>query len=82
MTCGRPIHGGSNSGRKVTISSTPMVRNPVHRPTERFQARGVDPMHILENHQHRIGARQRLDLQIERFQCSLPPLLRVSSSAG
>ena len=28
--------------------------DPVHRPTEHFQARGVGPMRILENHQHRI----------------------------
>ena len=52
VTYGRPIHGGSNSGRYVTISSTPRVRNPVHGSTERFQARWVDPMRILENHQH------------------------------
>ena len=26
-------------------------RDPVHRPTERFQARGVAPMRILEDHQ-------------------------------
>ena len=56
--------------------------DPVHGPTERFQARGVDPMRILENHQHRIGARQRLHLCSERFQRSLPALLRVRSSVG
>src|SRR5262249_3236300 len=27
--------------------------NPVHRLTKHFQARGVDPMHILKDHQHR-----------------------------
>ena len=54
VTCGRPIHGGSNSGRNVTISSTRKGLDPVHRPTEHFQARGVDPMRILEDHQHRI----------------------------
>ncbi len=37
-------------------------RNPVHRPTEHFQARGVGPMRILEDHQHRILACQRLHL--------------------
>ena len=30
--------------------------NPVHHPTERFQARRVDPMRILEDHQHRTCA--------------------------
>jgi hypothetical protein len=29
----------------------------VHSPTERFQARRVDPLHILEDHQHRTGSR-------------------------
>ena len=82
MTCGRPIHGGSNSGRKVTISSTRRVRDPVHRPTEHFQARGVDPMRILEDHQHRILPRQRLDLRSERFQRSLPALLRGQFERG
>ena len=33
-------------------------------------------MHILEDHQHRIGSRQRLQLRSERFQRFLPPLLR------
>ena len=28
--------------------------DPVHRPAERFQARGVDPMGILQDHQHRV----------------------------
>jgi hypothetical protein len=32
--------------------------NSVHRPAERFQARGVGPMCILEDHQHRSLARQ------------------------
>ena len=49
--------------------------NPVHRPTKRFQARGVGPMRILEDHQHRILPRQRFHLGSERFQRSLSPLL-------
>jgi hypothetical protein len=39
----------------------------VHRATDRFQARGVDPMCILEHHQHWIAARQRLKLRSQRF---------------
>jgi hypothetical protein len=39
-----------------------MARNAVNRPTERLQARGVGPVHILDDHQHRIGARQDLHL--------------------
>ena len=38
-----------------------------HGSTESFQARGVDPMNILKDHQHRISARQRLQLRSERF---------------
>ena len=33
-------------------------------------------MHVLEDHQHGIGARQRLQLRRERFQRFLSPLLR------
>ena len=33
--------------------------NSVHVLTEHFQACGVGPMRILEDHQHRILARQR-----------------------
>ena len=50
VTCGRPIQGGSNSGRNVTISNTRKGSYPVHGSTERFKARGVDPMRILEDH--------------------------------
>ena len=31
--------------------------NPVHNPTEHLQTRGIGPVRILEDHQHRIGAR-------------------------
>jgi hypothetical protein len=44
------------------------ARDPVHEPAERFQARGVGPMRVLEDHQHRTLACQRFDLAIERFQ--------------
>jgi hypothetical protein len=30
----------------------------VHCPAERFQARRIDPMRILENHQHRLPSGQ------------------------
>jgi hypothetical protein len=51
-------------------------RDPVHRPTERFEGRGVAPMRILEDHQRRTEAGQGLHLQNERVQRSLPTLLR------
>ena len=47
-----------------------------------FQARGVGPMRILEDHQHRILPRQRLHLRNERFQRSLPALLRGQIERG
>ena len=52
------------------------------RPDRAFQACGVDPMHVLENHQHRILDATAPPLRSERFQCSLSALLRVSSSVG
>ena len=58
VTCDRPTHGASNSGRKVTISSTGRVLIRSTDPTERFQARRIGPMRILENHQHRTCACQ------------------------
>ena len=48
----------------------------VHDATKQFEARGVGPMCILEDHQQRILARQGLDLRNERFKRSLPALLR------
>jgi calcineurin-like phosphoesterase family protein len=30
------------------------ARDPIHEPTENFQARRVGPMRILQDHQHRI----------------------------
>ena len=56
--------------------------NPVHDPTEHFQARGVGPMRILEDHQHRTLACQGLHLRNERFQRSLPALLRGQIERG
>jgi hypothetical protein len=41
--------------------------NSVNRATKQFKARGVDPMDILEDHQHCIAARQRLQLRSKRF---------------
>ena len=34
----------------------PKGPNPIHHPAERFKARRVDPLRVLEDHQHRIGA--------------------------
>ena len=48
---------------------------PINYPTKHFQARGVGPMRILEDHQHRTLVRQGLHLGNERFQSSLSALL-------
>jgi hypothetical protein len=37
---------------------------------------------IVKDHQYRVSPRQRLDLRSERFQRSLPPLLRVQIERG
>ena len=76
VTFGRPIHGGSNSGRNVTINSTRRSAIWSQRPTKRFQARRICPMRIFEDHQDRIFAFQRFHLRNERFQRSLPSLRR------
>ena len=56
--------------------------NPVHGPTERFQARRIDPMRILEDHQHRLLACQSRELRRQRFQRSLPALFRGQLERG
>jgi hypothetical protein len=33
-------------------------RDPVHRATKRFKARGVAPVRVFQDHEHGAGARQ------------------------
>ena len=77
-----PIHGAVNSGRKVTISSTGSVFILVHSPAECFDARRIDPMHILEDHQHRTVACKRLDLRVNASRVFCRRCCGVSSSVG
>src|SRR5262249_9502081 len=56
--------------------------NSVYDSTERFQARWVGPMHILEDHQHRLLPRQRLYLSGECLHRFLPALLRCQFEGG
>ena len=44
----------------------------VHDAVQRFEARGVRPLRVLEDHQHRVDASSRLQLRHERLQGSLP----------
>jgi hypothetical protein len=54
----------------------------VYDPPKYFEARRIGPMRILEDHQHRIGARQGLHLRNERLQRTLPALLRGQIECG
>ena len=56
--------------------------NPIDDATERFQARGVSPMRVLEDHQRRFLTRQCLQPRGESFQCFLPALLWVHVERG
>jgi hypothetical protein len=49
---------------------------------ERFQARGIDPMCILEDHQYRLLACQPSKLAGQDFQRSLPPPFRGQLKRG
>src|SRR5580704_8124763 len=57
-------------------------RYPIYRPTEHFQAGRINPMRILENHQHWIVVRQPDDLRDQRFERSLPALFRGKLEPG
>ena len=71
MTCGWPVQGGWNSGRKVTINSTGRLRDPLDDEVEQFARGRVDPMRVLEDHQHRLLARQTFELPDQRLQVSV-----------
>jgi hypothetical protein len=49
------------------------VLKPVNDPAERLKARGIGPMRILDNHQHRCGPCQRLYLRAQRKALTLMP---------
>ena len=70
----KPIEGecsdvGSSDPWRVELGSVrydqqyPERLYPVHGPPKHFKAGRVDPMHVLENHQHRVGTRQRFELR-------------------
>ena len=56
--------------------------NSIHGPTERFQARGVGPMRVLEDHQHWLLACQSDKLCGQGFQRFLSALLRSKFERG
>ena len=53
-----PATARLNSGRNVTVSRTGEFSNRSTAPTEHFQARRVDPMRVLQDHQDRLLASQ------------------------
>ncbi len=44
--------------------------------TQHFKARGIGPIDILEDHEHRLAACQHRELQSKGFPCPLSTLLR------
>src|SRR6476660_1028448 len=56
--------------------------NAIHRPVERLKTRRIDPMYILEGHQHRLLACQSRNLRCQGFQRSLSALFRGQIKRG
>jgi hypothetical protein len=56
--------------------------DPGHGPAKHLQARGVSPMRILEDHQHRLPADQFQKLRRQRFQRPLPTVFRGQLECG
>jgi hypothetical protein len=52
------------------------ILDQVHRSADDFKARGINPMHVFEDHEHRSLSRQRLHLYAQRVEGSLPTLRR------
>ena len=56
------------------------IRDPVERQAEQLQGGGVDPVRVLENHQHRPAAREPKKLPDQCCQGAGALLLRASRS--
>jgi hypothetical protein len=54
----------------------------VNDPADSFEARGIHPMRVLDDHQHRILPGQRLHLANKRFEGFLPTLLGGQIECG
>ena len=54
-----------------------LPRRPIDGQIEQLARGRVDPMHVLENHQNRPGARQRVELVQQRFEQHLTLTLRA-----
>ena len=56
--------------------------DPVHSPIDRLKARRVDPMHILEDHQHRILSANPASCAVRASSVLCLRCCGASSSAG
>ena len=71
-----------NSGLAVISSNDPKLRQTLHHNREQLQRGRVDPMGILEHHQHRLARREALELPPKRRQRCLLALLRAQFRQG
>ena len=60
VTCGCPTHGGGTPAGTSRASSTRQPQDALDRPIKQLQAGRIDPMHVLEDHQHRPAAAPEL----------------------
>ena len=61
-------HGGVYSGRSVTSTSSPHVARLLDRQRDEFGGGRIDPVHVLDQQQHRQLARQRAQQVHRRLQ--------------
>ena len=78
VTCGWPSQGGENSGRKVISKQHRQRAAARSTRSSSSRRRRIDPVHVLEDHQHRLCARKRLELAraAPRSVCSFALLRR------
>ena len=60
----------------------PEAIDPFDEPAQRFQARRIGPVGVLEDHQHWTIVRDRLDVAVQRLESFPPPLLRLELGHG
>ena len=76
MTWAWPVQGGLNSGRKVISTSDGQTLHPLDQLIERLKGRGIDPVHVLVDREHRLLGRQALDLVDQCLEGALLLVLR------
>ena len=66
-----------NSGRKVISTRTRQALHPLDQQIERLEGRGIDPVHVLVDREHRLLGRQALDLVDQDLEGALLLALRA-----